>query len=237
MSVLTAPPPVVAAPACTPSQGEQHFVVHDVDWASYLAIGEIFRDRPAIRLTYDRGTLEFMTTSPDHERHKLWLGRVIDMLAEELNLPLEGAGQMTFQRSDVERGFEPDQCYWIANAGRMQDRRDWLPDRDPPPDLIIEIEVSRSARNRMGIFAAIGCPEVWRFDGETLRIEVLQADGTYVGTGRSLSFPTIAVREVVPFLHLDQPADFAIHMRAIRAWVRQQLTAAPPSGPADAVHG
>jgi Uma2 family endonuclease len=208
---------------------EQHFVVGAIDWQSYLTIGEVFRDRPAIRITYDRGTVEFMTTSPAHEKYKHWLGQVIHTMADELNVPIEPGGQMTFQRADLERGLEPDQCYWIANEARVRGRMDWLPDRDPPPDLVIEIEVSRSALNRMAIYAALGCPEVWRFDGTTLRVVVLGPDGTYQEVERSPSFPAISPSALVPFLQPNDQVDYLSAIRAFRTWVRQQLPGQPPA--------
>ncbi len=229
MSVLTLPPGILSAPLASsvPANGVQRLVLNGVTWSEYLTIGEVLRDRPALRLTYDRGMLEFMTTSPAHEKYKKWIGRIIDTLAEELNVLIEPAGHMTFQRADLERGLEPDECYWIANEAQVRGRMDWLPERDPPPDLIIEIEVSRSAVNRMGIYAALGCPEVWRFDGETLRVVVLQADRTYQAVERSPAFPAIPPRDLVPFLIPNEQVDYLSRIRAFRAWVRQQLTTPP----------
>ncbi len=226
MSVLTPPPDILATPLF-PFGDEQHLVLRAIDWEMYVAIGEVFRDRPALRITYDRGTLEFMTTSPAHEKYKQWFGRIIETLAEELGLPIEPAGNMTFQRRDLDRGLEPDQCYWIANEPRVRGRMEWLPDRDPPPDLILEIEVSRTALNRMGIYAALGCPEVWRFNGETLRAAVLQADRTYLPVERSLSFPSIPLADLVPFLQPNEQLAYLSRIREFRAWVRKQLSAPP----------
>ena len=91
------------------------------------------------------------------------------MLAEECDRNLVSAGNMTFQREDLDRGLEPDDCYWIAHEPQMHNKLTWDPAIDPPPDLVLEIEISRSAQDRMGIYAALRVPEVWRFDGETLR--------------------------------------------------------------------
>jgi Uma2 family endonuclease len=227
MTVLTPSPGVMSAPSVS-TNGEQRLLLNSVGWTEYLAIGDVFRDRPALRLTYDRGTLEFMTTSPAHEIYKHWLGRAIETLAEELNLPIRPAGNMTFQRSDLERGLEPDQCYWIANEAQVRGRMDWLPERDPPPDLVVEIEISRSAINRLGIYAALGCPEVWRFDGESLRVAVLQADRTFQAVERSPTFAAIPLAGLVPFLIPSEQVDYLSGIRAFRAWVRQELNKPAP---------
>ncbi len=110
-----------------------------------------------------------MTLSPEHEIYKKRLGRLVEALAEECNLPIATAGEMTFQREELERGLEPDDCFWTVHERHMRALLEWNPKRDPPPDLVIEIEISRSALNRMGIYSALRVPEVWRCDGATLR--------------------------------------------------------------------
>lgn len=202
---------------------EQRLLLHDVRWDSYVAIGNALQDRPALRMTYDRGSLEFMTTSPRHEIYKKWLGRIIETLAEECQAAITTAGQMTFQRPELERGLEADDCFWIAHEPQMRGKLTWDPAIDPPPDLALEIEVSRSVLNRMSIYAAIGVPEVWRFDGTTLRIELLQADRMYQSAPSSLSFPKVPVAKLVPFLEPSETVDYLSVIRAVRAWVRQHL--------------
>ena len=201
---------------------EQRLLLHNVSWASYVAIGAALTDHPALRMTFDRGRLEFMTTSQRHEVYKKWLGRIVETLAEECQLALAPAGNMTFQRPDLERGLEPDDCYWITNEPRMRGRLDYDPERDPPPDLVVEIEVSRSALDRMSIYAALGVPEVWRFDGAVLHIELLQPDRVYQSATNSLSFPNLAVAELTRFLEPSQTVDYLSVIRQVRAWAQQQ---------------
>ena len=86
--------------------GEQRFLLHNISWQQYVAIGEALRDRPGLRITYDRGNLELMTTSPLHEKFKKRLARLIEVLAEEFGLAIETAGNMTFARKDIDRGME-----------------------------------------------------------------------------------------------------------------------------------
>jgi Uma2 family endonuclease len=222
MTTLTHPP-IGLAP---PPEDEQQFVVHNVSWASYLTLGELFADRPGLRLTYDRGTLTFMTTSPRHECYKHWLGRFLETVAEELKKPIAPGGSMTFQRKDLERGFEPDNCYWVESELAMRGKLTWEPTTDPPPDVMIEIEVSRSALARMRIFAAFRVPEIWCYDGEDLRIYVLQPDGTYQQSERSLAFPSIPVQELIGFFP-SGATDYLSAVAAVRAWVRSLINPTP----------
>src|SRR5919201_4961836 len=70
----------------------QRVLLHGLDWHDYIQIGKILCDRPALRLTFDRGTLEIMVTSTEHEFYKTRLGRLIEILAEEFNLPIDPRG-------------------------------------------------------------------------------------------------------------------------------------------------
>ncbi len=184
---------------------------------------KLLMGRPRLRITYDQGTLELMTTSNEHEFYKTWIGRMFQTLAEEYNLPIAPAGNMTFQREDVIKGFESDECYWISHETQRRGRITWDPETDPPADLVIEIEISRGCLDRMSIYASFGVPELWCFDGQNLRIYLLQPDRTYLQVERSPYFPAIPPDGIVPFLQPNQPNDFLSIVRAFRAWVREQL--------------
>jgi Uma2 family endonuclease len=215
-------PPVPFAPASEPARDEQRFVLPNVSWDEYVKIGELFADRPALRLTYDRGRLELLTTSPRHEFYKHWLGRFMEAIAGELKKPIAPGGSMTFQRQDLERGFEPDNCYWIENEKAMRGKLTWEPTKDPSPDLMIEIEVTRSALARMNIFAAFRVSEIWCYDGEHLQIFVLQPDGTNQRSECSLAFPSIPVQELIRFFPTET-TDYFSAVATVREWVRSQI--------------
>lgn len=212
-ALASAPPPRLA--------GAQRLLLPDVSWASYRAIGAALADRPALRLTYDRGLLEIMTTSREHEFLKKRLTRLLEMLLDECRIPFDTAGNMTFQREDLERALEPDDCFWIAHEPAMRGRTDYDPTRDPPPDLVLEIEVSRSALDRMGLYASLGVPEVWRFDGEALHVHRLQPDGGYAEVDASPTFPSLPLQELARFVRPDAARDSVSLADEFRAWVRQ----------------
>jgi Uma2 family endonuclease len=183
----------------------------------------VFADQRAVRLTYDRGLLEFMTLSHEHEALDRLLGRLIVVLTEELGLPLRSGGSTTLRRRKRRRGLEPDECYWIAHEPLIR-QKDVIDLRvDPPPDLAVEIDVSRSSVNRMAIYAALGVPEVWRFDGQTLTFHVLAAGGQYSESSRSLLFTQLAPADLLVFLSLRGQFDENTVVRQFRAWVRQRF--------------
>jgi Uma2 family endonuclease len=195
----------------------------NVPWESYLAIGDALPDRPDLRMNYDGENLELMTFSPKHEFCKARSSRLIETLAEEFNLKIVPGGSMTFRPETIRRGFEPDSCFWIAHEEHMRGRLDWDPKRDPPPDLILEIEISRSVLDRLSIFAALGVPEIWRCDGKSLTVHLLQPNGTYQKSPGSPTFPGIAVSEIVGFMQPSDTIDYLSLVRAFRDWVREQL--------------
>src|SRR5437762_1354894 len=105
---------VLGGPMSTASiPAEQRLILDGVDWHEYGRFLRIFGNRSAVRLTYDRGTLEIMTLSHEHESDGHFLGRLVVTLTEELDLPLKGGGSTTFRRRKRLRGLEPDECYWI----------------------------------------------------------------------------------------------------------------------------
>jgi Uma2 family endonuclease len=220
MNILTRAPVAAEQTPEAHEAPESRVLLVDLDWQDYLKMGDILRDRPALRLTYDRGSLEIMTTSQGHEKYKKWLARLLETLAEEFNVPIDTAGNMTFQREDLARGVEPDDCFWIAHEAQVRGKLEWDPKRDPPPDLVLEIEFSRSALNRMEIYAALGVSEVWRYDGETLHVHLLQSDGTYRQVERSPTFPAVPLEEIVRSLKLFETTDYLGVIRSFREWLR-----------------
>ncbi len=223
MSTAVAAPPVtqVWAPASPPET--QYLFLHDVSWEGYVAIGDALMDRPRLRITYDQGDLEIMGTSPKHEYYKKHVGRFVEAAADEHGLAVAARGNMTFQRKDLSRGLESDDCFWIEHEREMRGKLTWVPLQDPPPDLVVEIEITRSAMNKMGIYAALRVPQVWRFDGSTLLIYVLRSHGSYERVECSPSFPSLPPSEIARFLQPTEEFDDLGVLRAFRAWVRQQL--------------
>jgi Uma2 family endonuclease len=197
---------------------DQRFLLRNIDWSRYRsladALGEVH-----VRLTYDRGKLELMTLSHGHERWSNLLGRFVEVLTEELEMPCQSGGSTTLDREDLERGLEPDQCYYIEHETAVRNKDDIDLGIDPPPDLVIEVDVSRSSLSRMDIYAALGVPEVWRFDGTSLHVYRL-AEGRYVEGDHSPHFPHLPLAEVHSFLLRRNTMDETSLIRAFRQWVR-----------------
>ena len=146
----------------------QHAVLYDVDWAFY---NELLRraENRNVRLTYDNGTLEIMSPLAEHESWKKRLASLIEVHAMELRLPMRRLGSTTYRRENLQKGLEPDECYYIQHVAQVKNKRRIDLDRDPPPDLVIEIELTSSTLAKAPIYASLGVPELWRFNGRQLR--------------------------------------------------------------------
>lgn len=207
------------SPIATPA--EQRVRLHTVPWEAYIAFCEHLGDQP-VRVTYDRGEMEIMSPiSWEHENRKKLLGRLIEALTEEMDIDIASSGSMTFRREDLLRGLEPDESYWIEHESVVRGRKTIDLEKDPPPDLVLEIEISRSALDRISIYAALGVPEVWRWDGEKLIVNLLTKRGTYRQGDRSKAFPFLPLAEFARFLEPTQLSETQL-LRSFRAWVRKQ---------------
>lgn len=206
---------------------EQRFLLYNIDWQGYEKLLDILGDRH-IRVTYDRGNLELMSPSHRHESYAALLGRLIEALTEELGVPIKSGRSTTFKREDMARGLEPDECYYIQHEPQVRGRKAIDLTVDPSPDLALEVDITHSSLNRMGIYAALKVPELWRFDGHTLRVYILQPDGQSALSDRSAAFPFLPLAEIVRFLQLSDTMDETSLVRSFRAWVQSQIAAGWP---------
>jgi Uma2 family endonuclease len=207
------------------SSRAQRFRLDGVSWRAYEKLLRAFEDERHLRITYDQGSLEIMTLSPCHERPKHLLGQLVVMLALELDLNIAGYGSMTMKRRLEKRGLESDECYWIQHEAKVRNLQKFDLRRDPAPDLVLEIDVTHSSLNRLSIYAVLGVPEVWRWDEETLEVQVLNKEGRYEIREESLAFPSFRPGELVRFLKMGATSGETQMLRAFRDWIRERKKA------------
>jgi Uma2 family endonuclease len=223
------PPEAADAPAGPPGtrvkpEGPTHFVLQGVRFATYRALrDDLDHAGSRVRLTFDRGTLEFMTLSFEHERGSRLLFALISALATGLDLDFEVGGSTTFSREDLDRGLEPDECFYIANEHRVQGLDAIDLTTDPPPDLAVEIDVSRSSIDKLAIYAALGVPEFWRVEGDTLHFLQLGADGIYREAEESLNFPLLKRGEAEDWLRRRGSMRLKEWLGSVNTWIREEL--------------
>lgn len=149
--------------------GEQRTVLHNISWETFEALLRDTGEDRGSRFAYDCGVLEIMTPHFEHENPKSNFGNFIIALAEELGIEVRSAGSTTLKRKILKRGIEPDTCYYIQNELAIRGKQTLDLETDPPPDLAIEIDITSSSVNKLGIYSALGVTELWRYDGQNLK--------------------------------------------------------------------
>jgi Uma2 family endonuclease len=123
------------------------------------------------------------------------------------------------------RGAEPDESYYVQNEPVIRGRRDLVLGVDPPPDLVIEIQITRSALDKLGIYAAMGVPEAWLWEDDALKVYWLSPEGRYVEHGESRAFPGLPLPDLLRFLAQAREKSTTRLVNDFRAWVRANLGA------------
>lgn len=208
----------------TLNKSANRVVLENISWQTYQDLLLDCAEQPGIRLTYDRGKLEIMTPLDPHESNSEVIGRFVTAITEELNIEIRSLGSRTCQREDLARGLEPDKCFYIQNEAIVRSLEQIDLNEYPPPDLAIEIDITSSSMNRLGIYTALGVPEIWRYDNGRLVILRLE-DGEYGECDRSPSLPLLTSSEIMRFLELGKTMGETSLIRLFREWVRSQVKA------------
>ncbi|MFM8708929.1 MAG: Uma2 family endonuclease [Planctomycetia bacterium] len=170
---------------------ETRTVLENVCWETFLELAE-GRSGSVPRMTFDQGVLELMTPRRQHEGIGCLIGRIVETYSEVRGIEILSCASTTFKRPDLDRAFEPDESYYIAHADLIRPKEEVDLLIDPPPDLVIEVEITSSAIAKLKLFAAMGVPEVWRHDGS--RLTMLALDGAaYRPLDSSLGLPGLSV--------------------------------------------
>jgi Uma2 family endonuclease len=200
-------------------QAERFVILHDVTWETYERLLSENDSTRGKRFTYDNGTLQIRVVSRSHERPNHLLELIVEVVAEEWDLSVDGSGAMTIKRADLLKGFEPDSCFYIRNADAVRDKAELDFTVDPPPDLLIEVDITSDSLDKFPIFAAIGVPEVWRYAENALTIHVLRG-GHYVEAPGSDMLPPLTGELLTSFVHAGLRERRPKWLGRLRKWAR-----------------
>ncbi len=201
-------------------QPGQQFLLKNVSWQMYENILEELGERRAARVNYSQGLLEIMTPLPEHEDDKEIIGDLVKALLEELNIEFRPLGSTTYKNEQMSGGVEADQCFYIQNEAAIRGKKRIDLNIDPPPDLALEIDIT--SRTRLNNYEALGVPELWRFNGQSLEINVLES-GKYVKSNISRNFPSLPLFDVIPeYVEQSKIKGRNATIKAFRSWVISQ---------------
>ena len=209
--------PLIKQPVPKPV-GEQRVVLRSLTWQGFLAVRQSLSPDRNTRLTYSEGTLELTMPLEIHEFSARLMGRFIYILASELEMDIKTMESTTLDREMLDRSSEPDAAYYIQNqplvAGRDMDL-----ETDPPPDLVVEVDITHTGIDKLQLYAVMGVPEFWRYNGELWRIYQRQGS-TYEEVDRSPTFPKVPKTKLYEFLATARGSEMKAD-RELRAWVRR----------------
>ena len=145
-----------------PAPAEQRILLHNVTWKDYVILRDVL-DGPTPRMTYCAGVLELLSPSPDHERWKKNIARLLEMYAYFAGIDLRAYGSATFKKEAQDRGAEPDECYLIGKELAAF------------PEIALEVVHTAPLLDKLDVYAAMQVAEVWVFEKGAFSIHCLDA--------------------------------------------------------------
>lgn len=202
-----------------PTLATPRILLRGISWETYQRLLAEHEESSGIHFAYDQGALEIMVLSPKHEAIKHTLELLVEILAEEQEQDVCGLGSTTFQRADLARGFEPDACFYFAQAEWVRTKATLDLRVDPPSELVIEIDLTSPSLNKFPIFAALGIPEIWRYDGERIAIFTI-TDNHYREQAHSPTFPALTGAILTDLVETGQQMPRPQWLRRVRQWAK-----------------
>ena len=190
-----------------------------VSWEEYEEALEELTDYAGAHLSYEQGRMEIMSLSPEHEGYAGLFTHLIQILTEELKQEFVSRGSMTLKRKRTASGKEPDDCFYIGDLERILGKKRLDLEWDAPPDLAIEVDITNPTINKFSIYAGLGVPELWRFDGTHVEFYRL-AGGHYDVLATSDLFPFLAPKVVADAIQQGDEEGINAMRRAFRQWVQ-----------------
>ncbi|MGI0493548.1 Uma2 family endonuclease [Alkalinema pantanalense CENA528] len=200
--------------------GEKRVTFRDLDWPAFRQIRQLLTERTQARFTYSNGTLEITMPLEEHERSARLIELFIRILVVELGMKMKTMGSTTLDREDLFKSAEPDNGYYIQNYALVADHEIDL-SHDPAPDLVVEVDITHTDINKNQLYASMGVPEFWRFNGQEWQILCL-VEGEYEVRDRSPTFPLVEKNDFYQFLETALLDEVAAEV-SFRRWVQQQL--------------
>lgn len=215
-------PPVAPSSSVLVDLPEKRVTLHSVSWAAYEAILAALGEGRSTRLSYYKGVLEIMAPLEAHDNPKEVMGDFIKILVDEGDFAgIKSMGSTTLNDPQLRIGAEPDQGYYIANEPQVRGKTVDL-QTDPPPDLVLEIDITHTDINKNALYAEMGVPEFWRYNGRILTIYCLR-NGGYEEVAVSPTFPYMTKERLYEFLQDCTQVGEKQAKKTFRAWIKQQL--------------
>ncbi|MFN4776179.1 MAG: Uma2 family endonuclease [Pseudanabaena sp.] len=198
---------------------ENRVLLHGVSWETFECLLADVGDRRKTLFNYIKGNLEIMSPLSLHEGSSRFFDKLLTIFVDELDIDMRCLGSLLMKSSELKIGGEPDSCYYIKNELAIRAQENVIVGQDPPPDLVLEVDITNPSDRRLQIYALLGVPEVWRYDGYSLEFLALQ-NGGYVAIENSLSFPTLPAAIIVEYVQKRLLLGESKTLKEFRGWVK-----------------
>jgi len=194
---------------------------HEVSWEEYEDLLERVGEARGLRISYDEGTMQVVTLSTEHEAYSEFISGMISLLSVRLRINISFFGSSTIRKKQERKGKEPDGCFYVQTAALIGNRVQLDFEKDPPPDVAVEVDIHHESRDKFAIYAGLGVPEVWLYDSKQVTIHLLRGS-RYVKATASQSLPMLTSAILTEFLtRRRQDGEFQA-MRAFDEWLETQ---------------
>ena len=209
----------------TKSPAENYLILHPISWQTFRRICEELSQNPSKRLAYNQGYLQIMSPLMEHENNNWFISRLVFIMAEEWDLNIKSVGSLTLKRDDIQKGIEPDACFYLKNEPEVRNKLSIdLNQGDKPPDLAIEIDITSGSLDKFPIYAGLAVPEIWRYDGNNLRFYGLnQETNGYEEITESLAFPLLDITLIPSWLEQRFIIGETATLKQVRQWIKEQI--------------
>jgi Uma2 family endonuclease len=198
---------------------EKH-IYYGVSWDTYLQLLEELGDDRSVRLTFNRGVLEIMSPKRLHEQLTRLIDMVVTLLAFEMGLNVDNCGAMTLRVAAAERGGEPDSCFYVANEAAVRAVDEIDLQVHPPPDIVLEVDITSPSLDKFGLYLAARVPEVWRYDGAHMSFHALTED-RYEDASHSLCFPHMSAEMLESYLTIGREQGSTAMLQTVKSDIPQ----------------
>ena len=207
---------------------EKRIVLPGVSWRQFETLLDELGQTRTARLTYDRGKLEMMTPLEEHERCSRLIESLMLVVADEMEVQIHSIGSVLLKRADLGCVAQPDSSYYLTEKIRSN-RAELDLNQSPPPDVVVEVAITKSSLDKFAIYAALGLPEVWQY-WTTIGDNVLRGNlliyqlqsGQYVECSTSPTFPFLPAKRVLEFLDQSDKIGLAQALTIFRSWIQEQ---------------
>lgn len=197
-------------------EAAQRVILRNISWALYQQLLAERGEGGNPRLAYNRGLLEITVTSFEHEQLNRLIADTFAAIADELEIDFINAGSTTFDRADLKQGFEPDTSFYVQRVEAVRGKKRIKLQTDPPPDLVIEIDITHPSLNKFPIYAGLGIGEIWRYHQGQLLILMLAGD-EYRERAESFTLPGVASVQLTQWIADAAQTKRGDWLRSVRA--------------------